>query len=196
MARRIFYISDGTGITAETIGHSVLTQFESVAFETMRIPFVDSYEKALDAAERVRVGGIESGLRPVVVNTVVDSDLTRVLADSGALMLDVFAPFIAPLELELGTTRQPRVGKAHGLVDFEQYEARINATNYALTHDDGIDFNYNDADVILVGVSRSDDSLFYPCPRDVQFGVEGRHSLRFRYQSGEFSTDAGRSRVR
>ena len=155
MARKIFYISDGTGITAETIGHSVLTQFESVEFETMRIPFVDSVDKALEAAERVRLAGLESGLRPVVVNTVVDPDLTRILADSGALMMDVFAPFIAPLEQELGTKRQPRVGKAHGLVDFAQYEARINATNYALTHDDGIDFNYNDADVILVGVSRS-----------------------------------------
>lgn len=155
MARRIFYISDGTGITAETIGHSVLTQFESVEFETMRIPFVDSVDKALEAAERVRLAGLESGLRPVVVNTVVDPDLTRILSDSGALMMDVFAPFIAPLEQELGTKRQPRVGKAHGLVDFAQYEARINATNYALTHDDGIDFNYNDADVILVGVSRS-----------------------------------------
>ena len=155
MARQIFYISDGTGITAETIGHSVLTQFESVEFETMRIPFVDSVEKALEAAERVRLAGIESGERPIVVNTVVDPEWSRMIADSGALMLDVFAPFIAPLELELGTKRQPRVGKAHGLVNFAQYEARINATNYALTHDDGIDFNYNEADVILVGVSRS-----------------------------------------
>ena len=103
MARRIFYISDGTGITAETIGHSVLTQFESVEFETMRIPFVDSVDKALEAAERVRLAGLESGLRPVVVNTVVDPDLTRILSDSGALMMDVFAPFIAPLEQELGT---------------------------------------------------------------------------------------------
>ena len=121
----------------------------------MSIPFVDSVEKALEAAERVRLAGIESGERPIVVNTVVDPEWSRMIADSGALMLDVFAPFIAPLELELGTKRQPRVGKAHGLVNFAQYEARINATNYALTHDDGIDFNYNEADVILVGVSRS-----------------------------------------
>ena len=69
-------------------------------------------------------------------------------------MLDVFAPFIGPLEAELGTMRSPRVGKAHGLTDFTEYEARINATNYALSHDDGIDVNYADAEVILVGVSR------------------------------------------
>ena len=90
-----------------------------------------------------------------MVNTVVDPNLSAILAESGALMLDVFAPFIAPLEQELGMSRQPRVGHAHGLIDFEQYEHRINATNYALSHDDGVDLSYEDADVILVGVSRS-----------------------------------------
>jgi regulator of PEP synthase PpsR (kinase-PPPase family) len=155
MARKIFYISDGTGITAETIGHSLLTQFESVTFETMRMPFIDSVEKARAAAERVRSESLASGQRPIVVNTVVDPDLSAIIADSGALMLDVFAPFITPLEAELGTKRQPRVGKAHGLVNFAEYEARINATNYTLTHDDGIDLNYADADLILIGVSRS-----------------------------------------
>jgi len=155
MRRTVFYISDGTGITAETIGHSVLTQFEGVDADTVRIPFVDSLDKATVAAERVRMEGERSGVRPIVVNTVVDPALSSVLATSGALMLDVFAPFIAPLEAELGTKRQPRVGKAHGLTNFAEYEARINATNYAMSHDDGVDVNYADAEVILVGVSRS-----------------------------------------
>ena len=154
-SRPVFYVSDGTGITAETIGHSLLTQFTAEEFATDRLPFVDTPDKAREAAGRIRAAGEAAGARPIVVSSCVDGDLTALLAESGALMLDVFAPFIAPLEQELGTKRQPRVGKAHGLVDFAQYEARINATNYALTHDDGIDFNYNDADVILVGVSRS-----------------------------------------
>ena len=63
-------------------------------------------------------------------------------------------PDVSALEAELGTMRSSRVGKAHGLTDFNEYEARINATNYALSHDDGIDVNYADSDVILVGVSR------------------------------------------
>ena len=71
------------------------------------------------------------------------------------LMLDIFAPFILPLEQELGTKRRPNMGKAHGMVDFAAYEARINATNYALSHDDGIDLDYAEADLILTGVSRS-----------------------------------------
>ena len=54
MHRTIFYVSDGTGITAETIGHSVLTQFDGVDFESYRIPFVDSEEKARAAALRLK----------------------------------------------------------------------------------------------------------------------------------------------
>ena len=154
-ARPVFYVSDGTGITAETIGHSLLTQFNGVQFETRRIAFVDSVEKADAAVAEIREAGERAGCRPVVVNTVVDPDLNALLAESGALMLDVFAPFISPLEQELGEKRQPRVGHAHGLVDFAAYEQRINATNYALTHDDGMDIHYDDADLILVGVSRS-----------------------------------------
>ena len=154
MRRTIFYVSDGTGITAETIGHSVLTQFDGVEFDTYRIPFVDAEDQARTAALRIKTAYAQNGIRPIVINTVVDPRLTELLAESGALMVDVFAPFIGPLEQELGVKRKPSVGKAHGLVDFAEYEARINATNYALSHDDGIDVNYGDAEVILVGVSR------------------------------------------
>jgi regulator of PEP synthase PpsR (kinase-PPPase family) len=153
--RPVFFISDGTGITAETIGHSLLTQFNGVEFKTLRISFVDNREKALAAAAEIRAAGERAGLRPIVVNSAVDQDLSALLVASGALMLDIFAPFIKPLEEELAIKRQPRMGRAHGMVDFAAYEARINATNYALTHDDGIDLDYDEADLILIGVSRS-----------------------------------------
>ena len=154
MHRSIFYVSDGTGITAETIGHGLLTQFEGVKFKTFRMPFVDNESKADKAALRIKTVFAQSGVRPIVVNTIMDQRLSDVLAGSGALMLDVFTPFIGPLESELGKNRSPRVGQAHGLTNFAEYEARINATNYALSHDDGIDVRYDDAEVILVGVSR------------------------------------------
>ena len=153
--RPVFFISDGTGITAETIGHSLLTQFNGTEFRTLRIPFVDTPEKAQAAAAEIRLAGERAGVRPIVVNSAVDPEMNALLVSSGALMLDIFAPFIQPLELELGTKRQPRMGRAHGMVDFAAYETRINATNYALTHDDGIDMDYGEADLILVGVSRS-----------------------------------------
>jgi [pyruvate, water dikinase]-phosphate phosphotransferase / [pyruvate, water dikinase] kinase len=154
MRRTIFYVSDGTGITAETIGHSVLTQFEGVDFTTYRIPFVDDDAKARAAALRIKTTYAQTGARAIVVNTIMDQKLSDIVAESGAFMLDVFAPFLAPLEVELEAKRSSRVGKAHGLTDFGEYEARINATNYALAHDDGVDVNYGDADLILVGVSR------------------------------------------
>jgi len=153
--RLVFFISDGTGITAETIGHSLLTQFEGVRFETQRLSFVDSADKAREAARKVRAAGETRGCRPIVVSSVVDESFAAMLEESGALVLDVFGPFIGRLETELCKQRTHHVGHAHGMVDFAAYEQRINATNYALTHDDGGNVNYEHADLILVGVSRS-----------------------------------------
>jgi len=153
--RPVFYVSDGTGITAETIGHSLLTQFSGFSFITDRMSFIDDPEKAREACERIRAAGERYQVRPIVVSSCVDSGLSIILAESGGLMLDVFAPFIEPLERELAVNRHSRVGQAHGMVDFETYHRRINAMNFALTHDDGIAINYDDADVILVAVSRA-----------------------------------------
>lgn len=153
--RPVFYVSDGTGITAETIGHSLLTQFAGTRFVSDRLAFVDDADKARQASERIRSAGEHYGVRPIVVNSCVDGKLSAILAQSGALMLDVFEPFIEPLARELGQPRLPRVGQAHGIADFDAYHRRINAMNYALTHDDGVAFDYVEADVILVGVSRA-----------------------------------------
>jgi [pyruvate, water dikinase]-phosphate phosphotransferase / [pyruvate, water dikinase] kinase len=153
--RAVFYISDSTGITAETIGHTILTQFEGIEFDTQRMPFVDNEERARDAALRIKTAYAQTGQRPIVVNTITSPSLCNLVAESGALMMDVFAPFIAPLERELGAKRSGAVNRSHGMVDFHKYEARIEATNYALSHDDGVSLNYGDADVVLVGVSRS-----------------------------------------
>src|SRR5690606_531137 len=153
--RPVFYVSDGTGITAETIGHSLLTQFSGFSFLTDRIAFVDDPDKARAAAARIRAAGEQYGVQPIVVNSCVDARLSTILGDSGALMLDVFAPFIGPLEHALGQPRQAHVGRAHGMVDFDAYHRRIEAMNYTLAHDDGVGLDYAEADVVLVGVSRA-----------------------------------------
>jgi regulator of PEP synthase PpsR (kinase-PPPase family) len=152
--RTVFFISDSTGITAETIGNSILAQFEGVAFEGHRLAFVDTPDKARAAALRIKTVYAQHDERPIVVNTVVDPQLCEIIAESGALMIDVLAPFIGTLELELGTRRSGAVNRAHGLVNFSEYEARIDATNYALAHDDGVSIDYSQADVVLLGVSR------------------------------------------
>jgi len=153
--RLVFYVSDGTGITAETIGHSLLTQFEGTRFHTDRIAFVDGPGRAREVAGRIRAAGDAAGTRPIIISSCVDADISALLAESGALVLDVFAPFIQPLEAELGQARQHYIGKAHGMVDFERYHQRINAINFALSHDDGMSINYDHAEVILVAVSRA-----------------------------------------
>lgn len=155
MKRAVFFVSDGTGITAETIGNAILTQFEHAQFDTFRLPFIDSPEQVQMARAKITAAAIQTGLRPIVFSSIVDPLVRAALADADTLILDVFAPFLPPLEEELQAQRSPRVGRAHGMADYHAYEQRINATNYALTHDDGIDVNYSDAEVILVGVSRS-----------------------------------------
>src|SRR3546814_13387417 len=133
--RPVFYVSDGTGITAETIGHSLLTQFADARFSTDRIPFVDSPERAREAADRIRAKGESVGIRPVVVSSCVDPELTKLISERGALVLDIFAPFLCPMERELGQQRTSSVGQATGMVDFETYPASIKPMTSVLTHD-------------------------------------------------------------
>lgn len=155
MARTMFFVSDGTGITAETFGHSLLTQFDAPEMHQLRIPFVDSVEKAEQVVKRINRQVQQDGERAIVVATVVDAEIRDVLARAEALSLDVFTTYVEWLEKELGLQRKPRVGQAHGMVDFQSYQSRIDATNYALGYDDGLGTDYEDADVILVGVSRT-----------------------------------------
>ncbi len=155
MRRTVYFVSDSTGITAETIGHSILAQFDSVSFDTHRLPFVDDADKAAAAALRIKTEYAKSGQRPIVVNTLADRSLCNIVAESGALMLDVFAPFIGTLEEEIGVKRSGAINRSHGLVNYKKYERRINATDYTLAHDDGINVDYAGADIILLGVSRS-----------------------------------------
>ena len=155
MERTIFYVSDGTGITAETIGHSLLTQFPDVTFRQIRVPFVDTVEKAERCRDRIVETAEQDARPPIVINTVVDAAIHDVLATSPGLVLDLFETFLGQLEAELGIPRSPRVGQAHGLVDYKTYETRMDATNYALTHDDGARLQFDTADAVLLGVSRS-----------------------------------------
>lgn len=149
----IFYVSDGTAITAETVGHSLITQFDDVNFIQKRLPFIDSVSKAEAAAREIRTAA--GDCRPIVINTVVDEKLRRIIREASGLKLDPFNGLLTKMEDYLGVKRKAVVGQAHGMSDYQSYEARIDATNYALAHDDGVNLNFDDADVILLGVSRS-----------------------------------------
>lgn len=153
--RTVFFVSDGTGITAETFGHSVLTQFD-LKFKQIRLPFIDTIEKALEAVRKINDAFESEGNRPIVFSTLVQTDLASVIFKSKGLHMDLIQTFVAPLEQELGVKSTHTVGRSHNIADTEEYKNRIEAINYSLAHDDGqSNKNLSTADVILVGVSRS-----------------------------------------
>ncbi|QID17861.1 kinase/pyrophosphorylase [Nitrogeniibacter mangrovi] len=171
-SRTVFFISDGTGITAETLGHSLLAQFPEMRFKQVRLPFVDSVAKARECASRIRDAARNDGARPVVFNSLVDSEVLATVRQADALYLDLLERFIEPLESELGVKSTHTVGRFHGIADSLDYKDRIEAINFTLAHDDGVSHaNLDTADVILVGVSRSGKtptSLYLA----MQFGVK------------------------
>ncbi|PKO30321.1 MAG: phosphoenolpyruvate synthase regulatory protein [Betaproteobacteria bacterium HGW-Betaproteobacteria-7] len=155
LKRTVFFISDGTGLTAEALGHSLLTQFEHVEFKQIRIPFLDSVEHAQGAVARINAQGEADGMRPIVFTTLVNQALAAIVHQADAFCLSYFETFLAPLEAELGIKSSHTVGRSHGTADSSDYKNRIEAINYTLAHDDGItDRDLAQADVILVAVSR------------------------------------------
>ena len=153
--RTVFVVSDGTGITAETFSHSVLSQFETVKFTQVRIPFVDTIEKADAVVERINHVAKTTGHQPIAFITLVDTALSTRVKTAQALFMDLFAAFVAPLENNLGVRSSHSIGRSHNLGNSAQYRNRIDAINYSLAHDDGqFVKGLSEADVILVGVSR------------------------------------------
>jgi regulator of PEP synthase PpsR (kinase-PPPase family) len=155
-ARPVFFISDHTGITAEIIGKSLLSQFPDEAFATVSLPFVDSMEKANFAAQQVREALKTSTIRPFVFSTLTDPGARAALDGCGGLVMDIYGHFLGMMAGEIGYPPEPLRGRFHGMEDPNSYRSRIDAVNFALAADDGLGLEkYERADLILVGVSRS-----------------------------------------
>jgi len=154
--RTVFFISDRTGITAEMLGNSLLSQFEDFQFQRITIPFVDSPEKVAEAVRQVNATADALKNRPIVVSSVVDEAMSETIRrDVNALTLDLFQMFIQPLEAELAAKSSHAAGRSHGLANSHEYFARMEAINFAQMHDDGAATrDLGKAQVILVGVSR------------------------------------------
>ena len=154
--RTVFFLSDQTGVTAETLGHSLLTQFSGQAFHHVTLPFINSVDKAREAVARIDKVSASDEVRPIIFSTLVRDEFRSIVREVNGLHLDIFDAFLGPLELELDAKSTEESGRAHGMSDIEAYMKRIEATNFALANDDGgISRNYDAADVILLGVSRS-----------------------------------------
>jgi hypothetical protein len=154
--RRVFFVSDRTGITVEALGSSLLSQFADMEFLRVTLPFVDSVAKAKDAVNQVNDALRDSGQRPIVFSSIVDDAVRSEINKADGFVLDVFERFIVPLENELGEKSMHAVGRTHSVSNVKDYNHRIEAINYTLSHDDGVTHRgLEDADIVLVGVSRS-----------------------------------------
>jgi len=170
--RTIFFVSDGTGITVEMLGHSLLTQFDGIEFGQMTVlPFIDSVAKAQDCVARINEASTSGNGRPVVFTTLVNAEIRETVRKAEAFVLDFFESFLDPLEAEFGAKSTHTIGRSHSARDEKGYTHRIEAINFALAHDDGASSRDLDkADVILIGVSRSGKtptSLYL----SLQFGI-------------------------
>ena len=169
--RQVFFLSNGTAITAETLGLSLLAQFPDHHFQTRTVPFVDTLEKAHNVADEIDDSINQSNQLPIVICTMGDDDLMKIINQCKALVIDPFGDILPRLEKVLAAQHhQP--GQSHRIVNPSLYDSRIDAIDYAMLHDDGGKTqNYDEADIILVGVSRSGKtpSCLYLA---LQFGIK------------------------
>ena len=153
--RTVFFVSDGTGITAETFGNSILAQFAGKPRHVRR-PFIDTPDKAHQVVREVNHSADTEGRKPIVFVTLVNTEILDILKQSHGMVLDMFNTFIEPLEAEFGVKSNHRIGRFSDVSKSQEYTDRIEAINFSLAHDDGQSAkNLAEADVILVGVSRS-----------------------------------------
>ncbi len=152
--RSAFYISDGTAITSEVFGHALLSLFPT-EFEHHTISFVETVEQANEAKEKINKIAARSGEPPLVFHTFVNTEIREIIDSCDGIIYNFLEHFVAPLEKTLGIEAKPKAHRTHSIHE-NSYDYRIDAVNYALANDDGSNVaNYEHADVILVGVSRS-----------------------------------------
>ncbi len=153
--RSLFFISDGTGISAETLGHSLLSQFQDLESTSITLPYIDNLDKAENAVQQIRQAFEKDGQKPLVFATLVNKEIHACLNKAPYVLFDFFTPFIHRLEEELHMPSMPTIGRGHGVHNTHVYNARIDAINHTLSTDDGLNTrHYDHSDVILLGVSR------------------------------------------
>ncbi len=154
--RYAFIVSDRTGITAQTMGHMLLSQFPTIKFKTVSLPFTDTDEKAQQAVRQINSAAGKDDEPPLIFATLVNDKIREIISRSNGVFFDMIDQFIQPLEKELGIESSHAIGSSHGVVDPEKYTSRIAAVNFAVRTDDGVHLSsYNQAAVIIIGVSRT-----------------------------------------
>ena len=156
MQRSVFFVSDGTGITAESFGQSLLAQFEGPRFRHFTLPYVDTSEKAASALQQIYNAHISEDVQPILFMTVLNEEVSELMHASGAYVIDLFDTFLPGLEKELGQHPLYKIGQKRSNSSSDSYHRRIEAVQFALENDDGVRTrHYEKADIILLGASRS-----------------------------------------
>jgi regulator of PEP synthase PpsR (kinase-PPPase family) len=156
MKRTVFFVSESTGITAETLGHSLISQFEDVDFEQVYMPYINTELRARALTERMQEAAQRDGARPLVFSTMLDDRIRDILRGGNCYFLELFEVFVDPLSRELGIAPSRKSGRSHAIIKPSSYTKRIEAINFAMANDDGVrPDNFHRADVVLTGVSRS-----------------------------------------
>jgi regulator of PEP synthase PpsR (kinase-PPPase family) len=156
MNRTVFFVSESTGITAETLGHSLLSQFDTIDFEQVYMPYINTDLRAKALTERMQEAADRDGARPIVFATMLNNEIREILKGGNCFYMELFEGFVEPLSAELGVPPSRKSGRSHAITKPSYYTKRIEAINFAMSNDDGVrPDNFHRADVVLIGVSRS-----------------------------------------
>ncbi len=156
MRRTVFFVSESTGITAETLGHSLLSQFDTLDFEQVYMPYINTVLRAEALTQRMQEAADRDGLRPIVFATMLNNEIRTIIKGGNCFYLELFEVFVEPLSVELGVPPSRKSGRSHAITKPSSYTKRIEAINFAMANDDGVrPDNFHRADVVLIGVSRS-----------------------------------------
>ena len=155
--RTVCFVSDRTGLTAETLGYSLLSQFGELEAHTVTMPFVSTVKDAQGVAKRINEIAAADGVRPIVLSTLVDDEIRAIVRTGNGFFLDFFDAFLAPMENELGRPSAHVSGFGISQAGHDPaHSARVDAINFTLANDDGSgQRDYRSAEVVLIGVSRS-----------------------------------------
>ena len=154
--RSVFYVSDRTGKTAESLGQSLLSQFDGIEFTHKTFAFVCTEIEAHFVASEIQKDMVTTGEQPIVFSTLVNEELHEFISSTNACVISLFNAFIEPLERSLQLKSSHTIGKPHEEYGNEVYKKNMDAIDFTLKNDDGIRTNqFEEADVILIGVSRS-----------------------------------------
>jgi len=148
---KVYFISDGTGLSTEQLGKSILIQFPDVDFEYKTVPFVNSLKKAQALANK-----INKEPSSMVFSTLIYDELNEPFDHGDFFHINFLKQTINQIEKTKKFKSVPTMGLDYRFGEAASYEERITAMDFTISADDGNNVErYNKADIIIIGISRT-----------------------------------------